>query len=114
MNPVQPQIRCQLEPCSIHDHSRCRVQDVYQNAGNGPDPRATQVAGFNQFYDDYEATDTWVYGVALDQKFPKDVYFGAEFSYRDLDVPFFDLDLTILRSGLGGIPGPCLPLLDPA
>lgn len=53
---------------------------------------ATQVAGFNQFYDDIEATDTWVYGVALDQKFPKDVYFGAEFSYRDLNVPFFDLD----------------------
>jgi hypothetical protein len=55
----------------------------------------TQVAGFNQFYDDPEATDAWVYGVALDQKFPQDVYFGAEFSYRDLDVPFVDTDLAI-------------------
>ncbi len=55
----------------------------------------TQVAGFNQFFDDFEATDAWVYGVAIDQKFPKDVYVGAEFSYRDLDVPFIDLDLTL-------------------
>ena len=28
----------------------------------------TQVAGFNQFYDDPDATDTWVYGGAVDQK----------------------------------------------
>jgi len=55
----------------------------------------TQVAGFNQFFDDYEATDAWVYGVALDQKFSKDVYFGAEFSYRDMDVPFLDLDIKL-------------------
>ncbi len=55
----------------------------------------TQVAGFNQFFDDPEASDTWTYGVALDQKLPKDVYFGAELSYRDLDVPFYDLDFTL-------------------
>ena len=29
----------------------------------------TQVAGFNQFYDDQESTDAWVYGAAVDQKF---------------------------------------------
>ena len=52
----------------------------------------TQVAGFNQFFDDFPATDAWVYGVGLDHKFPKDVYFGAQFSYRDLEVPFFDLN----------------------
>ena len=52
----------------------------------------TQVAGFNQFFDDPESTSAWVYGVALDQKFPKDVYFGAEFSYRDLNVPFLFLN----------------------
>jgi hypothetical protein len=49
----------------------------------------TQVAGFNQFFDDPEVSDTWVYGVALDQKFPKDVYAGGEYSYRNLSVPFF-------------------------
>ncbi|WP_052700152.1 TonB-dependent receptor domain-containing protein [Methylocucumis oryzae] len=29
----------------------------------------TQVAGFNQFYDDFNATKSWRYGVGLDQKF---------------------------------------------
>jgi hypothetical protein len=53
------------------------------------------VAGFNQFYDDFEAADAWVYGLALDQKFSKDVYIGAALSYRDLRVPFIDFDLTI-------------------
>ncbi|BBO75869.1 hypothetical protein DSCW_32860 [Desulfosarcina widdelii] len=55
----------------------------------------TQVAGFNQFFDDPEATDAWVYGVALDQKLPKDVYFGMELSYRDLSVPFYGLANTL-------------------
>ncbi|PLX52544.1 MAG: TonB-dependent receptor, partial [Desulfobulbaceae bacterium] len=32
----------------------------------------TQVAGFNQFYDDVNATDSWRYGGAVDQKFTKD------------------------------------------
>jgi hypothetical protein len=55
----------------------------------------TQVAGFNQFFDDYEATDAWVYGVALDHKFSQDVYCGAEFAYRDLELPFVDLNLAV-------------------
>jgi len=49
----------------------------------------TQVAGINQFYDDFNATDAWVYGAAVDQKFTQNIYAGAEFTYRDLDVPYF-------------------------
>jgi len=52
----------------------------------------TQVAGFNQFFDDFNATDAWRYGVAVDQKFTKDIYAGAEFSYRKLTVPFIEVD----------------------
>jgi hypothetical protein len=47
----------------------------------------TQVAGFNQFFDDIEATDAWRYGVAVDQKFTRTVYGGIEVSRRDLKVP---------------------------
>lgn len=50
----------------------------------------TQVAGFNQFFDDDNGTESWRYGIALDQKFSKDIYGGAEFSLRDLKVPFVD------------------------
>jgi outer membrane receptor protein involved in Fe transport len=34
----------------------------------------TQVAGFNQFFDDVNATDIWRYGVAIDQKFSLNVF----------------------------------------
>jgi len=47
----------------------------------------TQVAGFNQFFDDINATETWRYGVAMDHKFHKTLYGGAEVSWRELEVP---------------------------
>jgi tetratricopeptide (TPR) repeat protein len=49
----------------------------------------TQVAGFNQFYDDLNATEAWRYGIALDQKISKNMYGGVEYSMRELEVPFF-------------------------
>ena len=48
----------------------------------------TQVAGFNQFFDDLTATKSWLYGGAIDQKFTESIYGGAAFTYRDLTVPF--------------------------
>jgi hypothetical protein len=50
----------------------------------------TQVAGFNQFYDDINGTDAWKYGGAINQKFTNDLYGGGEYSYRKLEVPFFN------------------------
>lgn len=48
----------------------------------------TQVAGFNQFFDELNATDYWRYGAAIDQQFSESLYGGAEFTARDLDVPY--------------------------
>ena len=50
----------------------------------------TQVAGFNQFFDDINGTTAWRYGAALDQKFTNSLFGGVEVSQRDLDVPFQD------------------------
>jgi tetratricopeptide (TPR) repeat protein len=50
----------------------------------------TQVAGFNQFFDDVEGTESWRYGLAVDQKFTGNIYGGVEISERDLKVPFKD------------------------
>jgi hypothetical protein len=52
----------------------------------------TQVAGFNQFFDDVNGTEAWRYGLGLDQKFTQDFFGGAEFSMRDLRVGFLDED----------------------
>ncbi len=38
----------------------------------------TQVAGFNQFFDDPEGTTAWRYGIAVDQTFSRDLHAGAE------------------------------------
>jgi tetratricopeptide (TPR) repeat protein len=48
----------------------------------------TQVAGFNQFFDDLNATKSWRYGVAVDQKLPGGVFGGVEYTFRDSEVPF--------------------------
>jgi tetratricopeptide (TPR) repeat protein len=50
----------------------------------------TQVAGFNQFFDDLNLTKAWRYGGAIDQKFTKNTFGGVELSKRELKVPFLD------------------------
>ncbi len=52
----------------------------------------TQVAGFNQFFDDAPAAKSKRYGLGVDQKFSRDVFAGAEISMRDLDSPFTTTD----------------------
>jgi outer membrane receptor protein involved in Fe transport len=47
----------------------------------------TQVAGFNQFFDDRGGTESWRYGVAAEQKCTDSLFLGVEYSQRDLDVP---------------------------
>jgi len=44
----------------------------------------TQIAGFNQFFDDGDAADTWRYGIGLDQQWSDQLYSGIELSRRNL------------------------------
>jgi tetratricopeptide (TPR) repeat protein len=82
----------------------------------------TQVAGFNQFFDDQNATKSWRYGAAVDQKFPHGIFGGIEYTFRDMDVPFVastdagpkatevGWDEKILRAYLFWTPHPWLAL----
>ena len=78
----------------------------------------TQVAGFNQFFDDVHLTEAWRYGGAIDQKFTKSLFGGVEFSKRDLTVPIPGRDGSLQPgepgSGLERVSGPCVPVLDTA
>lgn len=47
----------------------------------------THVAGFNQFFQDATRSDSWQYGVGLDQKFTESFFAGVEATKRQLDVP---------------------------
>ncbi|MBK6957251.1 MAG: TonB-dependent receptor [Nitrosomonas sp.] len=48
----------------------------------------TQVAGFNQLYDDPIGPKSKRKGIGLDVQFSKDIYGGVEGSVRQLDMPF--------------------------
>jgi tetratricopeptide (TPR) repeat protein len=50
----------------------------------------TQVAGFNQFFDDIDGTEAWRYGGAIDHKFTKNLFGGVEFARRDLKIPLIN------------------------
>jgi outer membrane receptor protein involved in Fe transport len=54
----------------------------------------TQIAGFNQFYDGFVATDARRYGVGLDHKFSSNLMVGLEASLRDVITPIV-LDVSL-------------------
>ena len=56
----------------------------------------TQVAGFNQFFDDPNGTESWRYGFAFDQKFSLNWFGGVELTFRDLEVPLQRNQTTFL------------------
>jgi len=56
----------------------------------------TQVAGFNQFFDESEGVKAWRSGIGIDHKLTSTVFSGAEYSQRRLDVPFLAVDLSSL------------------
>jgi Flp pilus assembly protein TadD len=55
----------------------------------------TQVAGFNQFYDDFNGTDSRFAGIAVDQRVGSNLYVGLEATRRNLSVPLTNLDGSI-------------------
>ncbi len=54
----------------------------------------TQVAGFNQFYDDINATNAHVEAVAIDTKISNKVFTGIEWLKRELDVTYYNTPTT--------------------
>ena len=46
----------------------------------------TQVAGFNQFFDDFNGTTADLYGVGMDLRVSQDLYSGVEASYRNMNL----------------------------
>ena len=49
----------------------------------------TQIAGFNQFFDDINGTKSWRYGLGLDFQARSDFSVGASITERELDEPVF-------------------------
>ena len=51
----------------------------------------TQVSGFNQVYDDIDGDVSWDQGVGLDWRLTKQLFAGAEATWRNIEVPLNDL-----------------------
>jgi tetratricopeptide (TPR) repeat protein len=71
---------------------RIRLRGAIFRTGQRPliaaqTPEPTQVAGFNQFFDDPEATEATRYAAGLDINLLKGVYTGMEYSRRRLRIP---------------------------
>ena len=47
----------------------------------------TQVAGFNQLFDDLTGDESWRYGAGADWRITPSLFAGAELSWRHIDVP---------------------------
>lgn len=50
----------------------------------------TQVAGFNQFFDNNQGANAWQYGLGLDYKLSKSFFSGFEFTWRDVSQPILN------------------------
>jgi Flp pilus assembly protein TadD len=48
----------------------------------------TQVAGFNQFFDDSDSASAWVCGLGIEQDFSRQWFGGVKYFHRDLNIPF--------------------------
>jgi len=75
---------------NVSDHLRLRAATFKTLKGlliSGQTIEPTQIAGFNQFFDDVNATEAEFYGIALDAVFTRNLYGGIEGSRRDLVVP---------------------------
>lgn len=57
----------------------------------------TQVAGFNQIFDDVNQTRSQRLGAAIDQRFSRRLFGGVELTRRDLEVPILGADSTLAR-----------------
>jgi tetratricopeptide (TPR) repeat protein len=75
---------------------RTLTKDVIQDQTIEP----TQVAGFNQYFDEIRSITAWRYGAAIDHKFSNQIFSGIEFSQRDLEVPFQSLEFDVLGNEL--------------
>ena len=49
----------------------------------------TQIAGFDQFFDDGAGTEAWSYAIGLDTRIDENVMAGVEIARRELDEPLF-------------------------
>ena len=95
INQINPKIGATWEPIAGTTFRAAAFKSLKRTLVTNQTLEPTQVAGFNQFYDDYNGTQAWRYGAAVDQKLNKAIFVGAEISRRDLSFKHVNDDPTL-------------------
>jgi hypothetical protein len=91
-NRLNPKVGVIWRPSSTTAIRAAAFQSLKRPLINDQTIEPTQIAGFNQFYDDFDGTTARRVGVAWDQTFAEHVYGGLELSRRYLRVPLGAVD----------------------
>ena len=86
-NPLSPKFGLVWNPFSSTTIRAAFIRGMNITRTSNQTIEPTQVAGFNQLFDDPNGTVAWRYGAAIDQKFTENIFTGVEYTERKLDVP---------------------------
>jgi tetratricopeptide (TPR) repeat protein len=89
---LNPKVGVIWRPFSTTTIRAAAFQSLKRPLINDQTIEPTQIAGFNQFYDDFDGTTARRVGVAWDQRFAEHIYGGLELSRRYLRVPLSAVD----------------------
>jgi len=98
LEKINPKIGLQWQ---LIENLRLRVayfQTVKRSLLTDQTIEPTQIAGFNQFFDDFNGTVSKRYGVGLDAKFSTNFSGGIEYSQRDLKFDSFPEDTRVTNN----------------
>lgn len=84
---LSPKFGIRWEPMDTFSIRAAAFQSVKRNLTQNQTVEPTQIAGFNQFYDDTPGTRSINYGIGFDAKPNRNVFTGFEVSQRKLDIP---------------------------
>jgi len=92
-NQLNPKLGVTWTPLPSTTLRAALIRTLKRSPVNDQTLEPTQVAGFNQFFDDPEGARSWRYGAAVDHAFSGSLFGGAEYSRRELDLP---IEVTII------------------
>ncbi len=87
-NQLNPKLGVTWSPFSLTTLRLATFRNLRRTLISEQTIEPTQVAGFNQLFDDVPGTDVWVWGGAIDQKFSQNIFGGIQFFRRDLELPY--------------------------
>ena len=111
-NEINPKVGLTWNPFSSTTLRAAVFRTFQRSLISSQTVEPTQVSGFNQFFDDSDATEAWRYGVGIDQKLSEQLFVGGEFTVRDLkelgEGEEYDIDEQLGRAYVYWTPHPWL------